>query len=135
MWESTSKIAKALFKEINHREIPVKRYRLTNADYSDVITEAMKARAILVGSPTLNNGLYPTVAEYLSYQKGLKPMNKIGLAFGSYGWGGGAVKEIAEIMKATKIDVMDEKIEIKFVPKPEDLDFKGIIDKLIEKMG
>lgn len=135
MWESTSKIAKALFKEINHRGIPVKRYRLTTADYSDVITEAMKAKAILVGSPTLNNGLYPTVAEYLSYQKGLKPMNKIGLAFGSYGWGGGAVKEIVEIMKATKIDVMDETIEIKFVPKPEDLDFKEIIDKLIEKMG
>ena len=85
--------------------------------------------------PTLNNGLYPTVAEYLSYQKGLKPMNKIGLAFGSYGWGGGAVKEIVELMKATKIDVLDETIEIKFIPKPEDLDFKEIVDKLIEKMG
>ncbi|MFW9972590.1 MAG: FprA family A-type flavoprotein [Candidatus Odinarchaeota archaeon] len=134
MWDSTAKIAKALTNEIKHRGIPVKRFRLTNADYSDVITEAMKARAILIGSPTLNNGLYPTVAEYLSYQKGLKPMNKIGLAFGSYGWGGGAVKEIVEFMKAAKIDVLDETIEIKFVPKPEDLDFKEIVDKLIKKM-
>jgi anaerobic nitric oxide reductase flavorubredoxin len=134
MWDSTAKIAKALTQEIKHRGIPVKRFRLTNADYSDVITEAMKAKAILVGSPTLNNGLYPTVAEYLSYQKGLKPMNKVGVAFGSYGWGGGAVKEIVEYMKAAKIDVMEETIEIKFVPKPEDLDFKEIVDKLIEKM-
>ncbi len=123
MWESTAKIAKALTKEIRHRGIPVKRFRLTHADYSDVITEAMKAKAILIGSPTLNNGLYPAVAEYLCYQKCLKPMNKVGLAFGSFGWGGGAVKEIIEQMKAAKIDVMDEKIEIKFVPKPEDLDF------------
>jgi len=135
MWESTAKIAKALTKEIEHRGIPVKRFRLTSADYSDVITEAMKARAILVGSPTLNNGLYPSVAEYLSYQKGLKPMNKVGLAFGSFGWGGGAVKEIVEQMKAAKIDVMEETIEIKFVPKPEDLEFKEIVDKLIKKMG
>jgi len=135
MWDSTAKIAKALTNEIKHRGIPVKRYRLTNADYSDVITEAMKAKAILIGSPTLNKGLYPTVAEYLSYQKGLKPMNKVGLAFGSYGWGGGAVKEIVELMKAAKIDVMEDTIEIKFVPRPEDLDFKKIIDKLIEKMG
>lgn len=37
-------------------------------------------------------------------------------------------------MKETKIDVLDELIKIKFVPKPEDLDFKEIIDKLIEKM-
>ncbi|MFW9902586.1 MAG: FprA family A-type flavoprotein, partial [Candidatus Thorarchaeota archaeon] len=78
---------------------------------------------------------YPTVAEYLSYQKGLKPMNKVGLAFGSFGWGGGAVKEIVEMMKAAKIDVMEDTIEIKFVPRPEDLDFKEIVDKLIEKMG
>ncbi|MFX1592670.1 MAG: FprA family A-type flavoprotein [Promethearchaeota archaeon] len=135
MWGSTEKIAKVLAKEISHRGIPVKRYRLINADYSDVITEAMKSKAILVGSPTLNNGLYPSVAEYLSYQRGLKPMNKVGLAFGSYGWSGQAAQEIANIMKETKFDVMDELIKIKYVPKPEDLDFKEIIDKLIEKMG
>ena len=135
MWGSTEKIAVALAKEISHRGIPVKRFKLTTADYSDVITEAMKAKAIIIGSPTLNNGLFPTVAEYLSYQKGLKPMNKVGLAFGSYGWSGQAAQEIAKIMKETKIDVLDEIIKIKFVPKPEDLDFKEIIDKLIEKMG
>ncbi len=134
MWESTAKIAKALTKEIRHRGIPVKRFRLTQADYSDVITEAMKAKAILIGSPTLNNGLYPSVAEYLCYQRGLKPKNKVGLAFGSYGWSGQAPQEIVEQMKAAGIDVMDEMIKIKFVPKPEDLDFKEIVDKLIEKM-
>ena len=37
-------------------------------------------------------------------------------------------------MKAAGIDVMDELIKIKFVPKAEDLDFKDIVDKLIEKM-
>jgi flavorubredoxin len=134
MWGSTEKIAKALHKQIEHRGIPVKRFKLTNADYSDVITEAMKAKAILVGSPTLNNGLYPSVAEYLSYQRGLKPMNKIGLAFGSYGWSGQGPDEIAQILNDTKFEVMDEKIKIKFVPKPEDLDFKEIIEKLMEKM-
>ncbi|MGV9205455.1 MAG: flavodoxin domain-containing protein, partial [Promethearchaeia archaeon] len=104
------------------------------ADYSDVITEAMKAKAILVGSPTLNRGLYPSVAEYLCYQKGLRPMNKVGLAFGSYGWSKGAVKEINRFMKEAGINMLDESIEIKFVPRPEDLNFKAIVDKLINKM-
>ena len=135
MWQSTEMIAKALYKEIESRGIVVRRFRLSNADYSDIITEAMKAKAVLIGSPTLNYGLYPSVAEYLSYQRGLRLKNKIGLAFGSYGWSGGAVKEIIEQMKATGMDVMDEKIEIKFVPKPEDLDFKEIVDKLVEKLG
>ncbi|MGV9198626.1 MAG: FprA family A-type flavoprotein [Promethearchaeia archaeon] len=134
MWHSTEKIAKALYQEITHRGIPVKRFQLTTADYSDVITEAMKAKAILVGSPTLNRGLYPSVAEYLCYQKGLRPMNKVGLAFGSYGWSKGAVKEINRFMKEAGINMLDESIEIKFVPRPEDLNFKAIVDKLINKM-
>jgi len=135
MWESTAKIAKALHQQLELKGVPVKRFNLTHSDYSDVITEVMKARAVLVGSPTLNMGLFPSVAQYLIYQKGLKPLNKIGLAFGSYGWSKGAVRDIITELKATRIDVMDESIEIQFVPRPEDLDFTDIIEKLIQKMG
>ena len=135
MWESTTIIAKALYHEIWRRGIPVKRFNLTHSDYSDAITEAMKAKAIIIGSPTLNKGLFPTVAQYLCYQKGLKPMNKIGLAFGSYGWSKGAVEAIIGEMKATGIEMLDDSIQIKFVPRPEDLDFKDIIEKLIKKMA
>ena len=45
------------------------------------------------------------------------------------------MRDIITELKATRIDVMDESIEIQFVPRPEDLDFTNIIDKLIEKMG
>ena len=134
MWGSTEKIAHALYYEIKSRGIPVRRFKLSSSDYSDVITEAMRAKAILVGSPTLNKVIYPSVAEYLTYQRGLKPMNKIGFAFGSYGWSGGAVKEIIKELEGAGIKVLDESIEIQFVPKKEDLDFKEIIDKLIENM-
>jgi flavorubredoxin len=95
----------------------------------------MKAKAIIIGSPTLNKGLFPTVAQYLCYQKGLRPMNKIGLAFGSYGWSKGAVEAIIGEMKVTGIEMLDDSIQIKFVPRPEDLDFKDIVEKLIKKMG
>jgi len=135
MWESTAKIAKALHQELEHQGVPVKRFNLTYSDYSDVITEVMKAKAVLVGSPTLNMGLFPSVAQFLVYMKGLKPMNKVGLAFGSYGWSRGAVKAIIEELKATRIDVMDESIEIQFVPRDTDLDFEDIVNKLIAKMG
>ena len=134
MWESTAKIAKELYHEIWRRGIPVKRFNLTYSDYSDVITEAMKAKAIIIGSPTLNRGLFPSVAEYLCYQKGLKPMNKIGLAFGSYGWSRGAVRAIISEMEDTGIMMLDDSIEIQFVPKPSDLNFKDIVDKLVKKM-
>jgi flavorubredoxin len=62
-------------------------------------------------------------------------MNKVGFAFGSYGWSAGAVDEIIKELEGAGIEVMDERIEIKFVPKKEDLDFKEIVDKLIVKMN
>ncbi len=134
MWGSTEKIAIHLYQGFKDRGIKVKRFCLTHADYSDVITEAMKAKAILIGSPTLNNGMFPTVAEYVCYQKGLKPMNKIGLAFGSHGWAGGAVREITREMQGAGIDMMEDTIEIQFVPTAEQLNFDEIIDKVIKKM-
>ena len=56
----------------------------------------LSARAVIVGSPTLNNGMFPTVADMMSYMKGLRPTKRLGAAFGSFGWGGGAVKAIHE---------------------------------------
>ena len=55
-----------------------------------------------VGSPTLNNQLFPTVSDFLAYMKGLKPNNKIGAAFGSYGWSGESVKLITKELEAIK---------------------------------
>lgn len=53
---------------------------------SDIMTEVLDAKAIIVGSSTLNKGLFPTLADFLTNMKGLKPKGKIGAAFGSYGW-------------------------------------------------
>jgi flavorubredoxin len=61
-------------------------------------------------------------------------MNKVGLAFGSYGWSRGAVRAIISEMEATGIAMLDDSIEIQFVPKPSDLNFKEIVDKLVKKM-
>ncbi|MEA1958206.1 MAG: hypothetical protein U9N44_00820 [Chloroflexota bacterium] len=64
----------------------------------------------------MNNGLFPSVAEFLCYFKGLKPKNKIGAAFGSHGWAGGAVKTIKQELEGTGIGVVDSDLAIKFVP-------------------
>jgi len=47
---------------------------------SDIMTEVMDAKAIIIGSPTLNNQMFPTISDFLTYTKGLKPKNKMGAA-------------------------------------------------------
>ena len=67
---------------------------------SDVITELMDSAALAVGSPTLNQQMFPTVADCLTYLKGLKKKNLLGLAFGSYGWTPDGVKAVNETLAA-----------------------------------
>ena len=42
------------------------------------MTEVMDAKAIIIGSPTLNNQMFPTISDFLTYMKVLKPKNKMG---------------------------------------------------------
>jgi flavorubredoxin len=136
MWKSTEKMAHALADGIISEDIEVKLYNLTNADQSDIIKEVLDARAVLVGSPTLNNGIFPTVAAFLCYLKGLKPKGKLGAAFGSHGWAGGAVKAIEQELGQAGMEVMESSLAFKFVPDKDEIqkciDFGKTIAKRIK---
>ena len=84
--------------------------------------EILDAAAFAVGAPTLNNGLFPTVGDFLIYLKGLRPQKKKALAFGSYGWGGGAVKLIEQELKEAGIEVLEPGLQVKYRPFEKELE-------------
>ena len=86
------------------------------------MTEIFDAKAVIIGSPTLNNGLFPTVADFLTYIKGLKPLNKIGAAFGSYGWSGESVKLINNELKQMNFNLINDGLKIQYIPDDAGLD-------------
>ena len=119
MWHSTEMMANAIVDALSQDGVNASPMHLRSWHRSDIITEILDARAIIVGSPTLNSGLFPTVSDFLSYMKGLKPKNKIGAAFGSYGWSGDAVKLINKELEEMKFEVIDPGLKIQFVPDAE----------------
>jgi len=122
MWGSTERVAKALAEGISSEGVVVNLYRLRDTHNSDVIAQILEARAVLVGSPTLNNGLFPSVASFLAYMKGLKPKNKIGAAFGSYGWGGGAKRAVEAEMKAAGVELLESDLDYNYRPTEKELE-------------
>jgi flavorubredoxin len=116
MWHSTEAMADAISTGITEKGIEVRPMYLRKWHRSDILTEVMDAKAIVIGSPTLNNGMFPTVADFLTYMKGLRPQNKLGAAFGSYGWSGEAVKIIEKELAAMKFDIIDAGIRVQYVP-------------------
>ncbi len=140
MWQSTDLLARAIADGVRDEGLMVRVMHLRANDRSDVMTEVLSAGAVVVGSPTLNNNVFPTVADMLTYMKGLKPKNKIGAAFGSYGWSGEAVRVIAEELKGMGMDVPFEPLKVKYVPDRLALDRavdfgRGVARVLKERCG
>ena len=121
MWEGTRQMAEAIGHGLAAEGVPYKLFHMAISDRNDVITEVFKAKAIIVGSPTFNQGVLPTMSPILEDIKGLKFQNKIGAAFGSYGWSGEAVKIIEEHLTRCKIQLVAEGIRAKWQPKSDDL--------------
>ena len=122
MWHSTETMAKAIVEALGEEGVDAKLMCLRKCDRSDIITEVLDAGAIIVGSPTLNNGLFPTVSDFLTYMKGLKPLNKLGAAFGSFGWSGEAAKLVTKELEQMKFDIIDPAVRIQYVPDDKSLD-------------
>lgn len=139
MWHSTEKMAFEIADGIRSTGVEVKVMALDGHSRSDVAAEMLDIGALVVGSPTINNGLFPRTADVLTYLKGLRPKNLIGAAFGSFGWSGEAVAQINDYLKAMNVELVSDGLKIKYIPAEAELaqawDFgKQIGEKLLEKV-
>lgn len=121
MWKSTEKMARAIYNGLVAEGVQVRMLNMHQNHRSDVMTEVLDARAIILGSPTLNNGILPKMGDIITYMKGLKPKGRIGAAFGSYGWSGEAVKILTTALEEMNIEVVAPGARIKNVPDHESL--------------
>lgn len=122
MWSSTEIMANEITEAIRAAGVEVKLLNLRKNPRSLIMKEMLDAAAFAVGSPTLNNGLFPTVGDFLIYLKGLRPQKKRAIAFGSFGWGGGAVKLVEQELKNAGIEVLEPGLQVKYRPFENELD-------------
>ncbi|MFC1570274.1 FprA family A-type flavoprotein [Candidatus Omnitrophota bacterium] len=115
MWGSTEKIAHAILDAFENKGISAALYDIKDNEMSDIMTQVLTAEYICVGSPTLNNGLMPPIAAFLTYMKGLAPKGRKALAFGSYGWGGQSVGIIEKELEGCGFEMMDS-IKEQYIP-------------------
>ncbi|MDD2523610.1 MAG: FprA family A-type flavoprotein [Endomicrobiia bacterium] len=120
MWGSTEKMARAIVEGLTSQNIEVKLFDIASTDFSELAYEMLDAKAFIIGSSTHDNEMLSYIAGFLHFLKGMKPKNRIAIAFGSYGWAGGAVKEIAEMLTSFGVEVVD-KVDVKFKPNKDEV--------------
>lgn len=125
MWGSTEKMIKPIVDTLTSEGIEVALYNLTVSDIGDVAKDLVDSRVIVLGAPTVLGGAHP-LAVYVAYLvKALKPPAKFGAVLSSYGWGGGAIKNIQEVLGPSKLEIVGA-LEINGPPSEEDI--KQIVD-------
>ena len=121
MWQSTAQMGRAIAEGLTAGGIEVKLMPLSGSHRSDVAVELLEAGALVVGSPTMNNQMFPTVADLMTYLKGLRPKNLIGAAFGSYGWNGQAVANLDKALVEMGVELVEEGLRVHYVPDEQAL--------------
>jgi len=120
MWHGTEFMTQPIVQGIKDEGLSCKVLKLRASPMSVAIKEFWKSRGCLIGSPTLNKEVYPSVAEFMIHLRGLRPTNRIVGSFGSYGWSAGAVKWIYGEIENMKLKAFKPGIEIQYRPSRED---------------
>ena len=115
-------MAASIAEGIINAGIPTEVISLHSSERSEIITRIMGAGIVAIGTPTINNNMYPSLGDMLVYMRGLKPKIAVGGAFGSFGWSGEGCKQIAEALTAMNIEQPEAPLAVKYVPDASALD-------------
>ncbi len=122
MWHSTETMASAIATGLKAEGIESRIMHVKAYHHSEIMTELMDCGAVVAGSPTHNNGIMPYMGSTLTYMKGLRPLNKIGAAFGSFGWSGECVNILSDWLGLFCDEVMENPIKVKNRPTHENFE-------------
>jgi len=120
MWGSTKSMAHVIADSLIQEGIDTLVLSLSDNHRSDIATHLVDTKTLIVGSPTLNNDLYPTIADCLTYLRGLKFQNLTGMYFGSFGWNGKAFSYLKTYFEEMGINIISEAVKAKYVPNKND---------------
>lgn len=121
MWGATEKMARKITEGISDAGVSVKVFDVASSDRTEIIKEMLDAKGFILGSSTHDNDMLPAVSGFLEFLKGLKPKNRLACVFGSYGWAGGAVQEIENVIKEAGIELAQPGLSIKYVPDENEI--------------
>ena len=121
MWGSTEKMAMAIAEGITAGGVTVRLCKASATPRSAIMREILDAKAVVLGTPTLNLGMFPSMADVVVYMKGLKPKGRFAACFGAYGWSAGGVKAMRELVTGSGLELPFEDLEVRFNPAEADL--------------
>jgi anaerobic nitric oxide reductase flavorubredoxin len=120
MYGNTENMMNAVSQGISEVGVPLQIFDVSRTHVSYILPSLWTKNGVMVGAPTYEAGLFPTMANVL-HMAALKSItNKKIAMFGSYGWSGGALKELKKIIEPINWQLFDS-LEFIGMPTEEEL--------------
>jgi len=107
MYGNTESAMNSVAQGITRAGVPVEIFDAARTHVSYILPSLWTKRGVVVGAPTYEVSLFPPVAEVLRTAVHKRVKGKKAAYFGSYGWSGGALREMKKIIEPLKWDLTD----------------------------
>ncbi len=121
MYGNTEMVMNAVAQGISRAGIPVEIFDAARTHVSYILPSLWTKRGVMIGAPTYEVSLFPPMVDVLNMAVRKRIKNKIAGYFGSYGWSGGALREMNRIIEPLKWNLVDT---FEFVGSPKEEDVK-----------
>lgn len=122
MYGNTEQAVKPAVQALEDEGLTVHVHRVPENSWGDILTSVWTSTGVVLAMPTYEYKMFPPMAAALEEIGKKRAQHRKAFRFGSYGWSGGAQKELEEIMTRHKTHwEFLEPVEFLGRPKPEDL--------------
>ncbi|MFX0052378.1 MAG: FprA family A-type flavoprotein [Candidatus Hermodarchaeota archaeon] len=120
MYGNTAKIMESVAQGVSKIGLPIQIFDVARTHVSYILPYLWKYRGILIGVPTYETKLFPPMAYVLKMAEYKRIQHKKVARFGSFGWSGGAQRDLESRLMKLKWDFWDV-FEFQGGPTAEDL--------------
>lgn len=132
MWGSTERMVNLLTDLLIKEGLKVAVHNLASADIGEIAKDLVDSRAIVLGTPTVLGGMHPLALFAANLVKALRPPARYAAVLSSFGWGGGAVKQIEEVISSLNLEVLGV-VEVRAKPADSDLEkVRELAEKIVK---
>ncbi len=113
----------------------IEMYDVSKTHSSYIISSCWDKKALVLGSCTYNNKVYPVMDNLLNLLKMQKLKNHVVSVFGSFGWSGGSVKDLKQFVEDGNFETTETVVEAKGrMKEDDDLALKQMAKEIAQKI-
>jgi anaerobic nitric oxide reductase flavorubredoxin len=120
MYGNTERMMNAVAEGVSRTTVPFDIFDVARTHASYILPSLWTRSGVIIGAPTYEVSLFPPMTQALNAVVHKRVMNRKAAYFGSFGWSGGAQRELKEIVEPLKWEWLDV-LEFNGAPSRDDL--------------